>query len=188
MTWLASWAALPGFGFVAGLVLGLTAGVWLDHLLRRREAPDPAPEIDREALAREADDLSRKIMELVADYQARLQAAWLDDCRATQGRRERQDEYEAMKFRAFCERYWPRYQDILHRARKAVSLNADNAWRVRGRLSGRDLGEMAAYLTKLAAELRYPHPDLPMHSPMQVEAERQRTDASADARRDGAAP
>lgn len=35
--WLASWADLPGFKFVAGLVLGLTIGLWLDRWLRIRE-------------------------------------------------------------------------------------------------------------------------------------------------------
>jgi hypothetical protein len=37
MSWLASWTALPGFDLVAGLVLGLTVGVWVDYLLRLRE-------------------------------------------------------------------------------------------------------------------------------------------------------
>ena len=37
MTWLASWTAVPGFGWVAGLVLGFAAGVWVDAFLRRRE-------------------------------------------------------------------------------------------------------------------------------------------------------
>ncbi|MCB4825525.1 hypothetical protein [Roseicella aerolata] len=37
MNWLASWTTLSSFDFVAGLVLGLTAGAWLDYLLRLRE-------------------------------------------------------------------------------------------------------------------------------------------------------
>lgn len=37
MTWLASWTNLRGFDFVAGLVVGLTIGLWLDYLLRVRE-------------------------------------------------------------------------------------------------------------------------------------------------------
>lgn len=37
MTWLASWTQMPGFGWVAGLLVGFAAGVWVDALLRRRE-------------------------------------------------------------------------------------------------------------------------------------------------------
>lgn len=37
MIWLASLADLPSFKFVAGLILGLALGLWIDRVLRERE-------------------------------------------------------------------------------------------------------------------------------------------------------
>lgn len=65
------------FCWIAGGVLGFTGGVWLDAVVRRRQpATLHAKEIDREALAAEAEGVSKAVATLLGEYYARSAQEW----------------------------------------------------------------------------------------------------------------
>ena len=48
MIWLSSFVSRPTYWGLAGLVVGMAIGMWMDALLRRREKEEPAPAVKLE--------------------------------------------------------------------------------------------------------------------------------------------
>lgn len=178
-----AWVQYP-----AVFVLGLAIGLWADAFLRRREQRSdatPVAEIDHEALADEAEALSRKIWTLVGEAAGREQLAWYEDSQDMRmlayqdtGRGPPVHERSTREGARTIERYAALYhhdaESIIARATKVINLDRGDLWNISHILSShRGIGDMARLLTRIAVHLRHGQPDLPLSDRRRMEIEAQ---------------
>ena len=148
MNWLASITALPGYQLAVGLVVGLVCGAWLDVLARRidwRRAGKasaaelevkPAPAIDVEALAQEAETLAVQVRVLLAQYEGRLTAAFHDRARSIHNESyDASQDYarvmtagadvEGLMKEQYARNYYVKVEDVINKFKKIFSFNGN---------------------------------------------------------------
>lgn len=161
------------FPWLAGFAFGLCLGLWVDAALRRREQRDPAlpaSEIDREALAAEADQLAAKVAALIGEYEGRAAVAWEEDSNSVTLSRGEARTYKHAEVRArLMEKYGEKYHAdvwrIIALARKCISLPYGDIWQISHGASDHDIKQIPRTLSTIAVSLRQPQPDIPLSMP-----------------------
>jgi hypothetical protein len=158
----------PWFHWIGGALVGFAAGVWIDVLLKRQTADTSAKEIDKEALAAEAEALAGGISSLVGDYAGRAQIAWHQDAadfRVNMPRRpmmENKAKIEAAALEKYGEKYHKDVWRIISLARKCTPLDYNLIWLVEHGIRFTNIEQLPSILTKIAVDLRHPQSDIPM--------------------------
>lgn len=172
MGFLSNLTSNPWYIFAAAFSAGLAIGVWMDSLLRRRETIPEHPEIDREQLAAQADNLSQNVSELLGDFTERVAIAQNDDFNALRegqrrgGLRDNQADVTARAINSFHAKYNSEFWTIIALAQKCISLDHGDLWQVSHGMGYHDIQKVPGILAKIAISLRYPgHPDIPLRLP-----------------------
>jgi hypothetical protein len=157
------------YWLAVGAATGLAVGTWLDAFLKRQSIATPSNAIDRQALASEADNLAASISVLVSDYTSRLQIAWHEDSaglraamadgNALMGNHAR---IQAQAIERYGEKYHRDVWRVIALAQKCIQLDRGDMWRISHGIRFEQVEQLPMVLTKIAAALRYPQPDLPM--------------------------
>lgn len=160
---LAGW--LPAVAIIA-------FAMWVTFIATRwrfRDARPQAPgisEIDREALAREAEDVSDRVLELVAEFEGRMINAFHYDAGNAQQDPKQADVQrsviEGQMLARYAMSYNSRFERVVNTARKVLSFNDSEYWHYTN-LRPTQIAQKARYISKIATDLRRPGPDIPEH-------------------------
>jgi hypothetical protein len=162
-------AASPWFHWFGGVFIGFAVGFWIDALLQRRLFPNLANQIDRETLAVEAETLAAAISMLLGDYTSRAHVAWHEDASTrpagmNTGRAmmANQARVQAQAIERYGEKYHKDVWRVIALAQKCIQLDSGDLWKISHGIRFDQIGQVPTLLTKIAAALRHPQPDLPM--------------------------
>lgn len=184
---LPDWAVvLIGLSTLALLLAIMNYGY--GFYLKRQQAKqlERIVHIDRDALAEELEDISRKIAGLVGEFRGPMQEAWwseVGDGRAMQSSRAK---LEGKLIEKFSFRYGADVWRLIRRASKVVAIDRGDIWRVQhGVNSGHDLIAIYMLLATLADDVRAPKAPVPMTDRAEQERAIARREASLLLPREG---
>ncbi|MCO6387744.1 hypothetical protein [Aliihoeflea sp. 40Bstr573] len=160
------WAAAVVFIVVfAAMLCAANFGYGL-HLKRKQSrAIDQAVTIDRDLLADELEDLSRKIAALVGEYRGPMQEAWWRDTANSNpaSMRESHSRIEGQMIEKYSYRHAADAWRLIRRASKVVAIDQSELWGVsHGVRSEHDVINIYMLLAQLSDDVRSPKIPLPM--------------------------
>jgi hypothetical protein len=162
VAWFTAFAGHSWFHWIGGSIIGFAIGVWLDTLFKRQSATLAINEIDKESLASEAEILAANVSELIGDYSARAQIAWLQDPTAEGGMRFKHAEIEAKAIERYGEKYHKDVWRVIALAQKCIELDHGEIWMMSHGINYHLIEQLPILLTKIAVNLRHSQPNLPM--------------------------
>lgn len=118
--------------------------------------------VDRAALAARAEELARSISAFAGEYAGEFQTAWERDSAEHMSVRNHSRAVEAKFLQRYALKYHQEVLDIFLTAKKCIVVNESDMWHLGHSLtSSHEFAAVVQYLTKLAVDLRHPHPNLP---------------------------
>ncbi len=167
--WLESQLALWAIALIfLGVALGALYGASLIQLMmfRRKQSRtiDKLVKIDREALASELENLSRKISALVGEYRGPMQEEWWKNAtkESAQAVHQGMARIEGKLIEKYSDRHGTDVWMLIRRASKVIPLERSMIWRLQhGVRSEHDLFEICTVLATIADDIRYPKAPLP---------------------------
>lgn len=133
--------------------------------LKRRQAKqlDRIVHIDRDALADELEDMSKKIAALVGEFRGPMQVAWCEDAGDPQAMRRSYADVEGKLIEKYSYRHGADVWRLIRRASKVIPLDRGSIWRVEHGVRGEnDLISMYMLLATLSDDVRAPKAPIPM--------------------------
>lgn len=166
------WAAIVVGLFVFAVLLAIIFfGFSLALKWKQSKMLDRIVHIDRDALATELLEMSRKIAALAGDFRGPIQEAWWQgegDPNSINLIRTSQSKLEGQMIERYSTRYAADVWILIRRASKVVPIDRGDTWKVEHGVRGEhDLLNVFILLAKLSDDVRNPLPPLAMtdHGP-----------------------
>ncbi|MDZ5699190.1 hypothetical protein [Chelativorans sp. M5D2P16] len=153
---------LAGMNFAYGLFLKRKQSAFLDRVVT----------IDRDALADELEDMSRKVAGLVGEFRGPMQEAWWKDSanRDPSTLRESHTRIEGQLIEKYSYRHGADVWRLIRRASKVVPVDRGDIWQIQHGVRGEhDLINVYMFLASLADDVRSPKAPIPMTDRRTVE-------------------
>lgn len=150
--------ALAAMSAVAYFVMGIYLKRQQQRMLKK------FVNIDRDALAIELEELSKKIAALVGEFLGPMQEAWWRDAANmdTAMLRESRTKLEGQLIEKYSYRYAGDVWKLIRRASKIINLDQSDLWSIsHGVRSENDLVSIYMFLAQIADDVRYLVPTLP---------------------------